>query len=335
MDLDLQDGLIEITNVKGRTKDTRLTKENLPEVIVSERPIELEGGHGHRNSVGHHWQLDFDFSIDTPSTTISAKPHNHDYWEIIFIEAGTLNMTIESFSHRLERGDICVLNRATRHAEHFEAGQTVGYITLSRDYIATWPKDAAIGFRKPLAQLFENGINLPRYQNKDYIIATAKDEGAREEAFGLIEDMRREFLGGKPGSRYMVRGFVYRLLSLCTASDSYKVNYRDKREAGKLSLASEAKRYLDKHKRRTTLDDIEKALQYNGAYINRLFKEKYRCSIAEYNQGVCLRYMADQLLSTDLTVEAICSMIGFRNRTHIYELFKERYGCTPAEYRRK
>ncbi len=340
MNLDVKDEAIDILNVKGRIKNKKLSMEKLPDIILTEQPIEIQfvsfsgDGYGHRSSFGHHWQLEFDFHVDTAASSVLSKPHRHDYWEIIVADAGALEMQIESSLYHLNRGDICILNRATRHAEHFQPGQSIIYVVLSMEYIASWPKDANISFGKPISQLFENGMNLPYYQNKDYIIARP----AKEEAYSFVSDsiqaMKEEFLRNMPGSRYLMRGLVYRLISTVTASKAYTVDYFDMRAEDKFGLADSAKRIIDKNKRRTTLFELERALQYSGPYINQLFKEKYHCSVAEYNQSVCLQHMANQLLTTSKTVEEICHKLGYTNRTHLYKLFREKYGCSPMEFRK-
>ncbi len=340
MNFDVRDESIEIMNVKGRMKNKKLSVEKLPDVILTEQPIELQfvsfsrDGFGHRSSFGHHWQLEFDFHVDTASSSILSKPHRHDYWEIIIADTGTLEMQIESSLYHLNRGDICILNRATRHAEHFQSGQTVIYVVLSMEYIASWPKDTNIAFGKPISQLFENGMNLPYYQNKDYIIAGPAKEKAYSSVLEIIQAMKEEFLNNLPGNRYLMKGLVYRLINTVTVSKAYTVDYCDMRAEDKFGLADSAKRIIDKNKRRTTLFELERALQYSGPYINRLFKEKYHCSIAEYNQSTCLQYMANQLLTTRKTVEEICHKIGYTNRTNLYRLFREKYGCSPREFRK-
>ena len=339
MDFDVNKGMVEITNVKGRLKDNKLFIDDLPEVILTERPVELqfvtldESGNGHRTSMGHHWLLDFDFHIDSAASSVLAKTHRHDYWEIIISDAELLEMQIESSLHTLNKGDICVLNRATRHAEHFQPGQSVIYLILSLEYITSWPKDTNISFKKPISHLFENGINLPHYQNKDYMIARAKTESSYQAISNLIQVIKNEFSNNLPGSKYLVKGLIYRLITLFTSSEIYHVDYRNMKAEDKFGLADSAKRIMDKTKRRITLFELEGMMQYSGAYINRLFKKKYCCSVAEYNQNICLQHMAKLLLTTNKTVEEICHIIGYTNRTQLYQLFKEKYGCTPSDYR--
>ena len=336
----IDDIFTEVFNVRGFIKDKRISRNNLPDVVLSERPVELQfvsfNQHdiGHRSAYGHHWYLELDFHVSHGSNPVTSQMHNHDFWEIIFVESGTLKMQIESTVYNLDEGDACVLNRATRHMEYFHQGQALIYIALSSEYINSWPADPNIAFQRPMSHLLENGCNLPRYQNKDFILAKAQNEDAYYSAANLIQSMKDELQGNMPGSKYIVRGIIYRLIAVFTLSKHYEAKYHDLGQTGEFSLASITKEFLDTNKRRITLFELEGILQYSGTYINQLFKKKYNRSITEYNQDICLQYMANLLLTTNKTIEDICHIIGFVNRTNVYNMFKEKYGCTPSEFRK-
>lgn len=336
----LDDTFTEISNIRGFTKDKRISMNNLSEVRLSERPVELQfvsfiqNDSGHRSAYGHRWYLDFDFHVSHGSQPVTDKMHNHDYWEIIFVESGTLKMQIESAVYSLEEGDVCILNRTVRHMEYFRQGQSLIYTALSLEYINSWPADPNVAFHRPMSHLLENRSKLTHYQNKDFILARAKNKDAHDSASSLIQSMKDEFQSNMPGSKYIVRGIVYRLIALFTMSKHYDAKYHDLGQTGEFGLASIAKEFLDTNKRRITLFELEGILQYSGAYINQLFKKKYQRSITEYNQDICLQYMANLLLTTNKTVEDICYIIGYANRAYVYKLFKEKYNCTPFEFRK-
>lgn len=330
----------EIFNVKGFIKDTRISRNKLPDVILSERPIELqfvsfyEHEIGHRSAYGHRWYLDFDFHVSHGSYPIASKMHNHDFWEIIFVESGTLKIQIESAVYSLDEGDVCILNRATRHMEYFLQNQSLIYLTLSLEYINSWPIDSNVAFQRPMSHLLENRNNSPRYQNKDFILARAKNKDAYHSAINLIQSIKDELQENMPGSKYIVRGIIYRLITVFTLSKHYETKYHDLAQTGEFGLAGLVKEFLDTNKHRITLFELEGILQYSGAYINQLFKKKYFRSITEYNQDICLEYMAKLLLTTNKNIDEICHIIGFVNRTYVYRIFKEKFGCTPSEFRK-
>lgn len=330
----------EISNVRGFIKDKRISWKNLPDVVLSERPVELqfvsfyEHENGHRSAYGHRWYLDFDFHVGNSSYPVTGKMHNHDFWEVIFVASDTLKMQIESKVYELAEGDVCILNRATRHMEYFQQGQSVVYMPLSLEYINSWPADSNVAFGRPMSYLLESRNKPPHCQNKDFILARVRNRDAYDAAVNLIQSIKEELQGNMPGSKYIVRGMVYRLIALFTLSKQYDAEYYDLGQTGEFGLAGIAKEFLDTNKHRITLFELEGILQYSGAYINQVFKKKYYRSIAEYNQDICLEYMAKLLLTTNKTIEEICHIIGFVNRTYIYRIFKEKYGCTPFEFRK-
>ena len=336
----IDDIITEIYNVRGFTKDNKISNKNLPDVILSERPIELQfvsfSQHdiGHRSAYGHRWYLDFDFHVCHGSYPVTSIMHHHDFWEIIFVESDTLKIQIEAAVYNLNEGDACILNRSTRHMEYFHQGQTLIYIALSPEYINSWPTDPNVAFQRPMSHLIENGSNLPRYQNRDFILAKAQNRDAYNSAADLTQSIKNEMQNNMPGSRYIVRGMIYRLITLFTLSKNYDTKYHDLGKTGEFGLASFTKEFLDTNKHRITLFELEGILKYNGAYLNQLFKKKYQRSITEYNQDICLQYMAKLLLTTNRTIEDICHTIGFVNRTHVYKVFKEKYGHTPSEFRK-
>lgn len=236
------DIFVDIFNIKGFLKDTQISRNNLPEVTLSERPVELQfvsfhGGEiGHRSTYGHRWFLDFDFRVSHGSDSITSKMHNHDFWEIIFVESGTFKMQIESVVCSLEEGDVCILNRATRHMEYFQQGQKLIYIPVSLEYINSWYTDSNVAFHRPMSQLLEGRNSSPRYQNKDFIIARAKNKDAYDSAISLIQFMKGEFQSNLPGSKYFVRGIVYRLIALFTLSKQYDAQYFDLGQMGEYGL---------------------------------------------------------------------------------------------------
>ncbi|MDR1530618.1 MAG: AraC family transcriptional regulator [Clostridiales bacterium] len=75
-------------------------------------------------------------------------------------------------------------------------------------------------------------------------------------------------------------------------------------------------------------------MQYNGEYINQVFKKHYGYTIPEYSRMVCIRQMASLLITTSIPVDVICGQLGFVNRIHLYKLFTKEYACTPDEYRK-
>ncbi len=77
----------------------------------------------------------------------------------------------------------------------------------------------------------------------------------------------------------------------------FNANYHDLGQTDKFGLASFVKEFVDTNKLQITLFELEGIIQYNGTYLNQLFKKKYQRSITDYNQNTYLQHMAKLLLA--------------------------------------
>ena len=78
---------------------------------------------------------------------------------------------------------------------------------------------------------------------------------------------------------------------------------------------------------------MEKKLNYNSDYINRVIKKYTGQTLSDYSRAFLLKEAAELLKNTDKRVGEICEELGYTNRSHFNRLFIERYGMPPAEYR--
>lgn len=334
---------IEHADGFGIKPQGKVYTENLPDVIVSNIPIELQqfdyslSGKGHRVAYSYRPTMTLKFSNKQFPAPLKSKLHKHDYFELMLVSSGQMSMQIESQLCEFNNWDVCVLNRTTRHAEHFKPGIKVFYLALSADYLQNWPSEEGMGLQHfPLFRKFFNkGLRDTLQQNKDYIDARYTNQTAVSPLCPIIGDIRRELETKHPGYQLIVRGLLLRLFNVLTHSKDYETQYIDLGADEGFSLAYSAKKILDKHKRKMTKHEIALQLNYNSEHINRVFKKHYGQSIAQYNRTVYLRQAALLLNSTNSHIHLICKQLGFSNRTHFYTLFEEEYGCTPAEYRKK
>ena len=92
--------------------------------------------------------------------------------------------------------------------------------------------------------------------------------------------------------------------------------------------------YIDSHlSDDTSSDAVASYVSLNSAYFRSLFKHCMGETFIAYLTRRRLETACKLLLETDLKINAICNMIGYKNRTHFYKLFKNYYGKTPNEFR--
>jgi AraC-like DNA-binding protein len=172
-------------------------------------------------------------------------------------------------------------------------------------------------------------------QNKDYILARYVGRPEVSPVDEIIKDIRHQFEEKEPGYQFMIRGLLYQFFMILSDPNIYQTEYVDLGSDQGYSLASSAKKILDRNKRKMTNREVADILNYNSQYIDRVFKKYYGLSLTKYNRAVYLRQAAHLLTTTDLYIHKISERVGFANRTQFYNSFKDEFGCTPAEYRKK
>lgn len=323
--------------------NNKIYTDQIADTILCNMPVELQElsfsskGKGHRNAYNYRSTVSFDFDSNVFSPFLKPKLHKHEYFEMILNVSGQFEMQIESQLCELNRWDVCILNRVTRHAEHFRPKDKIFYIVLSPDFLLNWPQE--YGMKVPhsifFTKFFNKGLASNLQQNKDFITARYTNQIAISPLHSIIENIRREFENKQPGYQLFIRGLIYRLLNILSDSEYYTAEYVDLGSDDGFSLAFSAKKILDESKQKMTKVELAERLNYNSEYINQVFKRHYGQTIPEYNRMVCLQQASYLLTNTDMPIYKICQQLGITNRTHFYNLFKQEYGCTLADYRRK
>lgn len=88
---------------------------------------------------------------------------------------------------------------------------------------------------------------------------------------------------------------------------------------------------LSKH---IAVREIASELGVSETSLKNYFKEVYGSCISDYMKEKRMKYAADKLQNTSLSIFDIASSIGFSNQGRFAKVFYEYYKCKPLEYRR-
>ncbi|HJC24539.1 MAG TPA: response regulator [Candidatus Eisenbergiella merdavium] len=106
---------------------------------------------------------------------------------------------------------------------------------------------------------------------------------------------------------------------------------RDRKE-----LIAYIQKYIsDNFDKPLSLDMIGEAVHLHPAYLSGLFKEETGGNLSGYIADVRMQKAAELLEQTELRVNEIMCLTGYRKSQHFTKLFREKFGATPMEYRRK
>ncbi len=280
----------------------------------------------------------FEYTAITDVTTDSLEAmllHRHDFFELMLVISGQVEAYVEGGHNTFFPGDAYIVNRNTRHLEA-NALSDVIYIGLSKEYIqqSYFPSSPLVKRKGKFDTFFRNNLDDKAKNLKDYMSFTYL--GNIEQTFlakDLVLELIQELKEHRPGYLSIVHGLTARLLATFENEEQYRYTYVNLSSDKEEILAEDIRRLLEQSKRRITSGEIAHILNYNGDYLNRIFKKWYGQSMKDYCQKIYIKEIARLLTETDLSIIEIANRVGFVNPTQFYRIFKEFYHCTPQDYR--
>jgi AraC-like DNA-binding protein len=279
------------------------------------------------------------------SKLVDFGAHQHDFFELLFVLEGELTQHIENKSYRYKKGDACLLNRNIRHSEELSEGCTVIYFKLScgyiRDILEVSKESGDIGEasdNSEIARFIISNLDEEARYERDYLdfSATLGSTNTREQsanAAKLLDTIADELLNQRPGYLLMLKVLLLRLFRCLEDKTQFRITHIRLDSSSEDFVFARVKNLLEEKHGRISRNEISKALNYNGNYLNQIVKKHTGKSIHRLGQDYSLEEAKRLLRETDLSVNDILQRIGFANRTFFYKIFEEQNGVSPKEYR--
>lgn len=84
---------------------------------------------------------------------------------------------------------------------------------------------------------------------------------------------------------------------------------------------------------RTWIQDIAKSLNISPSQVNRIFRQVYGTAPRKFLSETLLNEAQRLLKQTDLSIDHIAMMLGYKTNAHFSRQFKRWTGITPSEFR--
>jgi AraC-like DNA-binding protein len=161
-------------------------------------------------------------------------------------------------------------------------------------------------------------------------------EGGRAEALTIGNELRREMRERRRGWLAAVRlGILRLLLMLSREWDPAELPGRGHTvRTGNLGKIMPAVRLVHSHPtRRLSLNEAAATCGLSVSQFGYLFRHLMGLSFGKFCMRARLAYVAQLLLTTDLSVESIAEAAEFSDASHLHHAFVQVYRSTPARYR--
>lgn len=247
--------------------------------------------------------------------------HWHASMEIIYVIKGSINITIETETHRLWEGQIEIVNSDEAHS------------IFSED------KDNEV-------LIFSIDINfLNQYYNLENIFFYTESSGKydqRSEKYerlrGLLAILLWEYANTRKDYEDRIENTLVELLYHLINNFHYLLY----EEEGLKDNETQFERYdrvikyiYYNYNNKISLQDIARREYLSSHYLSNGIKNTVGYSFNDFVNLTRVEEAIKFLLDTDKTISEISEDLGFSHTRYFNKHFKKHYNCTPMQYRKK
>lgn len=249
------------------------------------------------------------------ATDIGDEPHDHDFWELVYVEQGSGVQQVDSGEYAVRHGDLLLLHEGQVH--DFCGTPEFSYINLCIDpHLLLRGNDAPhaaselfgyIAFR----DLMANGGHLVHFSEKER---------------GDIEPLLATMLGEYADCRYGWQAILRRYLDVFLLTVLRALREREATPTvedpwDRLAV------YIDENLTADlTLQTLAARLFYNPSYLSRAFTAQFGEGLSAYVASRRADRAAALATAGDYTVERLAEESGFASKSALYRAFRKYRG---------
>ena len=246
--------------------------------------------------------------------------HWHRAVEIIYMQEGSLDVTVESESFTIQKEDCIVINGNVLHSTKCTSPNTAILLQIPLDFMEKYIPDLG-----QLIFLFDFRIKDQRQQTKQAMLKTILEQ------LQIINDVRPD------GYLLRFNSLIFELLFQLYHNFAVKIlqnnTSQEKKDMDRLEPVLD---YISEHYREPiSLNEIAEVACLQTGYFCRFFKKKMGITFLEYQNEYRLSFIYRDLITTRDPVHVILERHGFTNYKLFRRMFLEHFGNTPTQIRKQ
>ncbi len=263
----------------------------------------------------HYYELDKDFSFAGES---------HDFWEMVYVDAGQVEISADGRVFRLHQGEIAFHKPKEFHTIKTDGKNSANVFVIS--FVCT---SEAIRF-------FRGKITVVPSKLKKHIATIIAES---EETFHLmhVNSTRLSMRENPPiGGQQLIRIHLEEFLILLMRNEQQIPGSKIfiSKESMENHLVTQMMQKIeDNIYHRLTTTDICSSMHYSRAYLSKIFKESAGYTISEYIVYLKIKEAKKMVREGKYNFTQISERLAFDNSHYFSRVFKRQTGMTPTEYK--
>ena len=236
------------------------------------------------------------------------------------MQEGSLDVTIESESFTIQKGDCIVINGNVLHSTKCTSPNTAILLQIPLDFMEKYIPDLG-----QLIFLFDFRTKEQKQQTKQAMFKTILEQ------LQLINNVRPD------GYLLRFNSLIFELLFQLYHNFAIKIlqsnTSQKKKDMNRLEPVLD---YISKHYREPiSLNEIAEVACLQTGYFCRFFRKKMGITFLEYQNEYRLSFIYRDLITTRDPVHVILERHGFTNYKLFRRMFLEHFGNTPTQIRKQ
>jgi AraC-like DNA-binding protein len=260
-----------------------------------------------------------------PCSGWSYPNHEHMQYEINLMTQGDMIVFLDGKRLECKEGDLLLIKPGMNHSlmegssaefshffMHFDIDDTMFLPLLQCAKDVLYPAESLLV--KRVRPTLDRMIALAQIHDPKPISDRMRFHSAVFELFAGLGDSLQNIQKESPSSSLHIHQMAYEI-------------------AEKIKQVARNTIFYDKYgSERAGIDDIAKEVGISTSHCNRIFRTVYGMSPRHYLSELKLKE-AKRLLSTDLQIEHISKLLGYRDISHFSQQFKRWTGQPPSRFR--
>lgn len=249
----------------------------------------------------------------------SAPPHGHHFYEFSFVLDGTVINAVDGQRLYMLPETLCVMNLDSVHSlEAIDPNAAVINLCVRR-------------------RLFDEGIFRSFLESDSVMARFLRGETGKSHLFfsgsgnhrlaNNIMGIAQEYSRAGNRQSFSTLGRILILLDELAKTPAYSFYGMDSKALDMIS-------YIRDHCDTVSIKEIAREFGYSENYCTQYIKKHTGRSASTLIAEARIARAEMLLQSSDLSVQAIANIVGYKSIGHFNELFRTYHGMTPGDYRK-
>ena len=270
-------------------------------------------------------RISAEFSMRKHTSCLLPYYHSHDFYEIIYVWQGAGGQMLPGSPRRIElhEGDLCILTPGMVHTMlPCGAGDIVLKIIVPVPMMKTFLHN----LQAENGELADEETGLPEMllkKNEFYIFYNSTETSHVIKR--LVDDLLHETYWG---TSYRIPAIKNLLQLLLIALG------RSSLEKAEDSIFHEVCSYIRQNIRTANFEDLARHVGYSGRQLRRKIADSTGGTFSDILWRIRIEEAASLLNGSDIPVEEVAGVIGYKSTSGFYKRFVHVFHMTPAAYRK-